>query len=665
MSRRFLTGLLISVFLSLIINECYAWPEPPGIIIWDWKVYTTVGESVDVIADVEFGGPIYYWDWDWPYALEGTYDEYSYSSTATVWSNTPGQYTVDVEGEDDYGQWDSDWAYVYVIDVEIDTPSSFPAYVELGNNLALGSTSYGATGGTYSWTKVSGPGTVTFSPSASDPDPDFSANQSGNYTVKVEYTKEEATASDTSGTITVVKVVDVISSKDVFCLGENVTFVAITNPMNMAHLVTVTWSGGENPATGSGSSFMTNWSTPGTKTVTATCGTSSAQKSVKIVEVASLLPDEGTEIDDGDNDPNTKLFVVCVVPPSPPSTLTVTATPNPSVSEDDLPACWTLTGGIGTGKLTRTVDKTTPGETVITCTCNESMKETTIWVVRGEVSLASSYACDGEEVDVDLILTPISVKGHITSVQWQATEPVDVTNYGSPSGQGLTFSQRSADITEWKIDNARWYANQQDLCNDTAEWEIEATYEIAGSHSCSTDYDPTTVVTFTASASAGTGACLDGKAWVDSLWSGSIQINTQQLPNGQWEATISQGTWQRDVQASSWWSAPANSQYYNMVKDEEQFHEGQYEGTTSTIFDDLWDDQIVMADATANQPFVAATEAAARQAAESAFNTARQNEEYRSYLLHAARLCPKEQEAKTAAGSSHRVAMPCTYPNCP
>jgi len=83
----------------------------------------------------------------------------------------------------------------------------------------------------------------------------------------------------------VVEVVDVTSSKDVACLGENVTFGAITNPLNMAHLVTVTWSGGENPATGSGSSFMTNWSTPGTKTVTSTCGTSSAQKNVTVVEV--------------------------------------------------------------------------------------------------------------------------------------------------------------------------------------------------------------------------------------------------------------------------------------------------------------------------------------------------------------------------------------------
>jgi PKD repeat protein len=232
-----------------------------------------------------------------------------------------------------------------------------------------------------------------------------------------------------------------------------------------------------SPSSGSATTTLSSLGKPGEYVVKAKCGNNDTGHTitVKVVEVKSLLPNEGTEIDDGDNEPNTKLFVVCVVPPSPPSTLTVTATPNPSVSEADLPACWTLTGGTGTGKLTRTVDKTTPGETVITCTCNTSMKKTTIWVVRGEVSLASSWACDGQQVNVDLILTPAGVENHITSVQWQATVPSGVTNYGSPSGQGLTFSQRSADITEWRIDNARWYSNQADHCNDGADWEIEAT----------------------------------------------------------------------------------------------------------------------------------------------------------------------------------------------
>jgi len=212
MSRRFLTGLLILVCLSLIASECYAWPPKPDVYISDWHKYTPVGEDVDVYAEVvnyEVAGPIDYWDWTKhkPSALyfSGSPVENDYNSTATFYSYTPGQYKVYADGFDYYDQNDSDWAYVYVIDVEIDTPSSFPAYVALGDNLQLDCTPLGATGGTYSWSKVTGPGTVTFSdPNAKNPT--FSANQSGNYTVKVEYTKEEATASDTSGTITVVEV---------------------------------------------------------------------------------------------------------------------------------------------------------------------------------------------------------------------------------------------------------------------------------------------------------------------------------------------------------------------------------------------------------------------------------------------------------------------------
>ena len=49
---------------------------------------------------------------------------------------------------------------------------------------------------------------------------------------------------------------------------------------------------------------------------------------VYVVEVASLLPDQGTEFDDCDGNPDTKSFSVCV---AASGVVTVTATPNPSV----------------------------------------------------------------------------------------------------------------------------------------------------------------------------------------------------------------------------------------------------------------------------------------------------------------------------------------------
>jgi type II secretory pathway component GspD/PulD (secretin) len=90
---------------------------------------------------------------------------------------------------------------VTAIDVQIDT--SFPATMALGGTQSLACTPLGATGGTFSWSKASGPGTVTFSPSATAEDPTFSASAAGTYTVQVQYTKNGATASKTSGTITV------------------------------------------------------------------------------------------------------------------------------------------------------------------------------------------------------------------------------------------------------------------------------------------------------------------------------------------------------------------------------------------------------------------------------------------------------------------------------
>ena len=282
-----------------------------------------------------------------------------------------------------------------------------------------------------------------------------------------------------------------------------------------------------------------------------------------------------------------------------------------------------------------------------------------VWpiVLKVEIVPAKSQACDGEQVDIDLVVTPSSAKSYLSAVQFTATKPGGGTQFDNPSGQGITISQRGSDITEWSIDNVRWYATQADHCNATADYEIKASYSIGGSQ-CET-----APATFTVDTTFGT--CLSGLAWVTQLWSGNIQISTVQLTNGQWEATISQNTFSRNVQASSTWTAPANSQYHDMVRDEEQFHEGQYEGTTSTIVNDLWDAQLVMNAATAYQPFTGYTEASARAAAQADFDAARSQEESRSLALDSARTCDMEREAKTAAGASYRAAMPCTYPNCP
>lgn len=81
--------------------------------------------------------------------------------------------------------------------------------------------------------------------------------------------------------------VDSISSDDTVCVGCDITFTAITNPPGYGNLVT--WSApGGSPATGTGPSFTTKWNTAGMKTVTATCGYSSINKYVPVMEVSHM-----------------------------------------------------------------------------------------------------------------------------------------------------------------------------------------------------------------------------------------------------------------------------------------------------------------------------------------------------------------------------------------
>jgi hypothetical protein len=92
-------------------------------------------------------------------------------------------------------------------------------------------------------------------------------------------------------------------------------------------------------------------------------------ETVYIAELESLEPDQGEEIDDGDGDPKTRLFVM---PPATNGVVTVTATLNPEIDESKLPDGWTIEGGDGSGKLERTVDATQPSETEFTFSYNRT-----------------------------------------------------------------------------------------------------------------------------------------------------------------------------------------------------------------------------------------------------------------------------------------------------
>ena len=283
-------------------------------------------------------------------------------------------------------------------------------------------------------------------------------------------------------------------------------------------------------------------------------------------------------------------------------------------------------------------------------------------VVGVEVKLAQSQVCDGESVNIKLLIKPEDAKPLLNNIQFTATKPDGGTNFDSPSGQGITISQRGTDITRWKIDNARWYSTQFDHCNDTSDYKIRASHKVDDTQ-CKTES-----VYFTADTTPGRQACLYGHADPIQLFSGSPHYTTVRNPQtGLYETTVSQGTFMRDVIAISWWKAPKNSQYYNMVKDEEQYHEKQQmENPDHPRWGTAYLAENIMNDVQANEPYVHRNKRRSKKLAQKAFGKAFKDEMKRSdtYINRQSIICADEREAKEAVGASHRASMPCTYPDC-
>lgn len=135
-----------------------------------------------------------------------------------------------------------------------------------------------------------------------------------------------------------------------------------------------------NPPQGYATVTVDNLTVPGVYTIKAKCGADDPGDtiSITVIGIASLLPDQGVEFDDGDNDPDTRAYALGV---ATSGVVTVTATPTPAVSESLLPPCWGLGGGNGTGKLVQTVSKTTPSLTSITCSCGNTSKTVKMYIV--------------------------------------------------------------------------------------------------------------------------------------------------------------------------------------------------------------------------------------------------------------------------------------------
>ncbi len=299
---------------------------------------------------------------------------------------------------------------------------------------------------------------------------------------------------------------------------------------------------------------------------------------------------------------------------------------------------------------------------VTECDCNQRSK--TVTIVDVEVVLANDVVCDGEAVPISLNVQPSGVP---TPQNVEFSSATHSMSYGNPIGHTtLSFDPYDPAQNSSRIQNAIWYSNQPDYCNVLSSYTISATADIGGINMSST-HDPA----LTVSTSFESPICTNGNSGVGHNFLGDPDYHfffnslTQQ-----WEVTVTIGNFDWEVIGYYENYCSQSSQYWQQVEDEEQFHIGQYEGTNSDIFIDLWDPELVIDEVQANQPYTHANRDVAEQLAIASFEIAKFNERTRSFYIITTpepdgRQCQMESEAKTAIGASYRGTMPCAYPDCP
>ncbi len=264
----------------------------------------------------------------------------------------------------------------------------------------------------------------------------------------------------------------------VACKGSgNVTITATPCPsMTEAELAGACWT----TTGGSGTAKLTRTVSKGTcgsTTVTFTAGTSTKSVTVKVVEVSSAAVSEGTEVDDGDDNPDTKTFAIC----KGTGNVSVTATPCPGLGEPQLAGtCWSASGGSGTALLTRTVSKATCGSTTVTFTAGTSTKSVTVLVVEIQVlTVAGATALGGNDY--------AAVKAASGSVIVQATVCPNVaaaasvvTWTGGDAVPGYPLQRSVSKSTSAKTTVTASYGSSSTNCN---VWIVWATVSIQTSGS--------------------------------------------------------------------------------------------------------------------------------------------------------------------------------------
>ena len=184
---------------------------------------------------------------------------------------------------------------------------------------------------------------------------------------------------------------------------------------------------------------------------------------IRVVKVDALQCDRGYWLDDGDGNPRTNTVAI----PLDSGDVIVTARSNPILEEEQLPSSWTLDGGDGVGKLTRTVTNDL-SQTVITCTCGSSSQTLTIIPYRATFILA---------VEAGNWLDSVTDWGHA----WWRFDLVPTTlldypmfaEYARWVGQPTGFWPVETNISPWNLSSdGQVTTNGQGVATDSRSWTI-------------------------------------------------------------------------------------------------------------------------------------------------------------------------------------------------
>lgn len=236
------------------------------------------------------------------------------------------------------------------------------------------------------------------------------------------------------------KVTKVTTANDYVKIGTDVGFTA-----EGTNLATAAWTGGGDPATGTGGSFTTKWDSSGSKTVTAACGGTSKSKTVKVVKVTALsLDSTSNSAWNGANN-----SVVAVKKSGEKVVLKATTDP-------DEAGAWALidwAGGDAVAANKRSVSKGSSGKTDVTATVGTSSatkKVVVVWVTITNFNTTGPKPTDSD-VDVDVCWGADATKACNGGHTQATVDSVDADTFG------VTFEwKQTAEATWWKKVGGTW-----------------------------------------------------------------------------------------------------------------------------------------------------------------------------------------------------------------